>query len=386
MATSSVSLVKCDSYDPREVESAVHQSIIFLGGIYRFVKPGQKVLIKPNVLSASPPEAAVTTHPAVVSAVVKEVVGAGGTALVGDSPSNAHANVANTMEKTGIRKAAEEAGGKLVYFQQSGVAEVKSPSNNRRMKFYNISRIALEADIVINLPKLKTHNLTLYTGAIKNMFGIVPGFHKAQFHINAIRPKDLASLLVDVFEIARPALNIVDGIVGMEGNGPAGGEPRKLGVILASADGVAVDAVSSHLIGFDPLKIDTTAAAFRRKLGEARLEQIQILGEQLESVKQKEWKHSVNKNFLSGLVPDPLFNWLKPLANQLRINPEINQDRCTKCLVCVKNCPARTINYERSVVKINLKNCINCFCCHEMCEFKAIELKPSWLARLLRIS
>jgi uncharacterized protein (DUF362 family)/ferredoxin len=388
LATSSVSIIKCDSYHQAEVEAAVHQSLELLGGIARFVKPGQRVLIKPNILQAASPEAHITTHPAVVSAVVKEVLKAGGRALVGDSPSNAHAFVPQTYERTGIKKATEEAGGEMVYFQQEGVAEVKSPSNSQRIKMHWIAKVVLEVDVIINLPKIKTHNLTLFTGAIKNMFGVVPGFYKSQFHINALRPRDLAELLVDVIQIARPKLNIFDAVLGMEGNGPAGGEPRKLGAIIASADYVAADAVGSCLIGFKPLAIDTTAAAFRRKLGEARLERIQVLGERIEDMRQKDWKHSINKMILSNLVPEPLFNFIKPLANQLRINPEINQEKCTQCLVCVKNCPAKTIAYlpNLKIVKIDLKNCINCFCCHEMCEYQAVELKPSWLTRLLRIA
>jgi Pyruvate/2-oxoacid:ferredoxin oxidoreductase delta subunit len=241
--------------------------------------------------------------------------------------------------------------------------------------------------VIINLPKLKTHNLTAYTGAIKNMFGVVPGFYKAKFHVNAIRPRDLAELLVDVFAIARPVLNIMDAVTGMEGNGPAGGHPRKLGAIIVSSDGVALDAVSSYLIGFDPLKIETTAAAAKRGLGQADLAMINVIGEQLEQIRQKDWQHSLNKSTLANLLPEPLFNLFKPIANQLRINPEINQEKCTQCLVCVKNCPVKTIDHDKNskIVSINLKNCINCFCCPEMCEYQAIDLKPSWLVRLLRI-
>jgi uncharacterized protein (DUF362 family)/ferredoxin len=385
--TARVALAKCDSYDQSEVDAALAKCLQLLGGIEQFVKPGNRVLIKPNVLNASAPETAATTHPSIVSAVIKKVKNAGGIALVGDCPSNAHAFVPETMEKTGIKQAAEDAGGEIVLLQQSGIAEIKSPSNSRRMRMHAISRLALEADLIINLPKIKTHNLTAYTGAIKNMFGVIPGFSKSKFHVNAIRPKDLAELLVDVFEIARPTLNIMDGVMGMEGNGPAGGDPRKLGVIIATNDGVAMDAVGSNLIGFDPLKIHTTASAYKRGLGEARLDRIEIIGEKLEDIAQRDWRHSMNNSTLANLLPEPLYNFLKPIADQVKVNPEIDREKCTQCLVCVKNCPVNTIDYDEKskLVKINLKNCINCFCCHEMCEYRAIELKPSWLVKLLGI-
>jgi uncharacterized protein (DUF362 family)/NAD-dependent dihydropyrimidine dehydrogenase PreA subunit len=382
-----VALTKCDSYDQATVDAALSKSLKLIGGLGQFIKPGHKVLIKPNILSASAPETAVATHPAIVSAVVRAVKAAGATALVGDSPSNAHAFVPSTLAKTGIKQAAEAAGGQTVLLQQSGIAEISSPSRNQRMRTYAISKLAIEADVIINLPKIKTHNLTAYTGAIKNMFGVVPGFYKSKFHVNAIRPRDLAGLLVDVFEIAKPSLNIMDAVMGMEGNGPAGGQPRKLGVIIASSDGVALDAVGSYLIGFDPLKIETTARAASRGVGQADLDQISIIGEKLNDIAQRDWQHSTNKSTLANLLPEPLFNLLKPIANQLRINPEIIQEKCTQCLVCVKNCPVQTIDYDKTskIVSINLKRCINCFCCHEMCEYQAIDLKPSWLVRLLRI-
>jgi uncharacterized protein (DUF362 family)/NAD-dependent dihydropyrimidine dehydrogenase PreA subunit len=368
-----------------------------------FVKPGQKILIKPNCLMGSSPEAAVTTHPSVISAVVKEVIRAGAAALVGDSPGNAYTNIAKTMEETGIKKAVEEAGGKMIYFQQEGVVEVKSPSN----KTIPIARVIFEVDAIINLPKLKTHNLTLFTGAIKNMFGLVPGFNKAQFHLRFPKPRDFAEALVDIFEIAKPRLTIMDAVVGMEGPGPANGTPRKLGALLASTDSVAVDAVSSHLIGYDPFQIDTTVIAARRKLGEGRLENIETPGADIKDLRQADWKHPFNINFLTNRLPEFVYRLLSPIVNRVRVDPLIDQKKCTRCLVCVKNCPAKTILtrpltpslpagrqglYKRGgtkggefKVEIDLRNCIHCFCCHELCRYDAVKLQRSWLARRLGI-
>jgi uncharacterized protein (DUF362 family)/NAD-dependent dihydropyrimidine dehydrogenase PreA subunit len=385
--SSKVSLVRCDTYQQEKVDQALQQAINLLGGFSQFVKPGQKVLIKPNVLMECEPDSAITTHPSLVAAVVKMVVRAGGIALVGDSPGNALANINQAMEKTGIRSAVEAAGGKIVTLHQDGIVEIKSPSHNRRIPSYKISKLVLEADLIINLPKLKTHNLTLYTGAIKNLFGVVPGFYKAQFHIQATRPRPLAELLVDILEITKPKLNIFDSIVGMEGNGPAGGTPRKLGVLLASTDAVSADAVGSYLIGFNPLEIDTTVVAYQRKLGEANLPKIEIRGEDIEKIRQKDWKHSATKHRLTNSIPEIIYNLARPLTNQIKVNPEIDQEKCNQCLVCVNNCPTKTIHYseKNNKVLIDLRNCINCFCCHELCQFQAVKLKPSFLVRLFKL-
>lgn len=294
-----VAIVKCADYDEQNIDRAVGEAVRLVGGWERYVKPGQKVLIKPNLLENLPPEAAVTTHPSVVAAVVRAVVKMGAQALVGDAPGNALSNIAALLETTGIRKAAEENGGKVVFLQKEGVVDIRS--SYPRLPSFKVSRLALEADVIINLPKLKTHNLTLYTGAVKNMFGIVPGFQKAQFHAHAVRPAELAELLVDVFQSAKPALNIMDAVIGIEGKGPgADGTPRTFGAIAASSDAVALDAVFSHLIGFDPQQIETTKVANRRGLGEADLSKIEIIGE---IARQTDWKKPHDFYQLSARLP-----------------------------------------------------------------------------------
>lgn len=385
---SRVSIVSCNDYSHSEVEAAIHQCLDLLGGISQFVKPGQKVLVKPNALMGDTPEHAVTTHPTVIFAVIKEVIKAGGIALAGDSPGNASANVPKTMETTGIKQAVESAGGKMVYFQQEGIVKVKSPSNNQKIYEIPIAKPVLEADAIINLPKLKTHNLTLYTGAIKNMFGCVPGFNKTHFHVMNPRSIDLARSLVDIYEITKPTLNIMDAVVGMEGKGPAAGKPRKIGALIASTDGVALDSVCSRIIGFKPEEIHTTFFAHERNLGEMDLNKIEIVGLPLEQFKQINWKKPINLDALTRFLPPFIFSLAKPILSQLNIDPVINQNKCTKCLVCVKNCPAKTIQYDQSSknVKINLHNCIRCFCCHELCEYRAIDLKGTWLTKLMGIS
>jgi uncharacterized protein (DUF362 family)/Pyruvate/2-oxoacid:ferredoxin oxidoreductase delta subunit len=380
-----VSIVSCPDYDPSHVEHALRQSLDLIGGLEKFIKAGQRVMIKVNALMETPADSAITTHPALVSAMVKEVKKLGAFPLVGDTPGNATADINKTLTTTGIKQVTEEAGGEIINLLEAGSVEIASPSNNQRAKTLRVCKSALEVDAIINLPKLKTHNYTLFTGAIKNMFGCVPGFHKAHYHMLAYRPADFSEILVDVFQLLKPNLNIMDGVFGMEGNGPAGGQKRFLGILMASADGVALDAVASHLIGYKPLSIDTTRIAHKRTLGEAQLERIETVGIDLNKVKKNDWKHPPTLLLLSRFVPDWMHNLIKPFTRMIRVNPAINQKLCTKCQICVNGCPTKTIHYQAGKVEIDLKNCIMCFCCHELCPYRAIRLQPSWPLRLLGI-
>jgi uncharacterized protein (DUF362 family)/NAD-dependent dihydropyrimidine dehydrogenase PreA subunit len=379
-----VVLAPCPNYDQENIDVAIGQGLESLGGFSTFVKPGQKVLIKPNALLGETPEHAVTTHPAIIAAVVKAVVALGATAWVGDSPGNVHSNVAKTMEKTGLLQATEENGGRLVYFQQDGVVEIKASNPKLPIR---ISKLVLEADVIINLPKLKTHGLTLYTGAIKNMFGTVPGFHKTAYHTAFPKAADFAAAMVDIFAATKPTLNIMDAIIGMEGNGPNSGTPRKMGLLIASTDAVALDAIGAYLIGYEPERILTTAIAAKRNLGEINLTKIEIAGPPLSQYRQPDWKKSFSSLGFIGDLPEIMIKLLSPILSQVTIFPTIDQTKCTKCLVCVNNCPAKTINYDKQkkVVTIDKKDCISCFCCHELCEYQAVKLDRSWLVRMLNL-
>ncbi|MEA3492884.1 MAG: DUF362 domain-containing protein [Candidatus Margulisiibacteriota bacterium] len=378
---SQVAIVECPDYNQDKVDAAVKDGLQLIGGLDKFIKPGQKVLLKVNALMDSFPEAAATTHPALVSALTKEIGKIGASAFVGDSPGNASANIAKTMEKAGFTKAVEEAGGGILNFQRAKIVDIKSPSNNKRIKKVKICQAVLDADVIINLPKLKTHGWTLFTGAIKNMFGIVPGFFKSKYHIIAPQPHEFSESLVDILEVTKPTLNIMDGIIGMEGPGPSSGQPRSMGALFFSEDAVAMDAVCSEAINYRPFDIDTTKIAHRRGLGTGDLKEIEIVGSPLEAIKKSDWKHASNTYSLTKRIPSWL-NWIfRPVTKLLRIDPVIDQEKCEKCLICVENCPAKTIHFENNIVKIDLKNCIMCYCCSELCPYKAIKLKRSWLTK-----
>lgn len=381
---SKVSIVECRDYEQNRVDEAVQESINLIGGLGSIVRPGQKVLIKVNALNGSPPENAVNTHPAIVSAVVKAIKKLGANPLVGDCPGDPRALIENTMQSNGIEEATKAAGGKLIDPYQSGVSEIPSPSQNKNIRSHKIAKGVIDADVIINLPKLKTHNLTLFTGAIKNLFGCVPGFSKAKYHALAPHPTEFSKSLVDILEIVKPRLNIMDAVFGMEGKGPSFGEKRFMGAIMASVDAVALDAVASASIGYKPFEIETTRIAHERGLGQGDLGQIEIKGTRLNEIKQ-DWKHPVDIHRLSRYIPNFILKLLHPFAKHLKIDPVIIQENCTQCLICLKNCPTHTIHQKNGKIEIDLSNCIMCFCCHELCPHRAIKLKRSWLTKLLRI-
>jgi len=382
---SQVAIIECPNYDQPSVDDAVQKGLDLLGGLKSIIKPGDKVLLKVNALLDAEPDVAATTHPAVVAAVAKEVKKLGAIALVGDSPGNVSANIDQTMEKTGFAQAAKDAGTEILNFHKSKITDFASPSNNKLIKDLKIAQAVLDCDVIINLPKLKTHGWTLYTGAIKNMFGAVPGFHKSRYHSLAPQPYEFSKMLVDILEITKPKLNITDAVYGMEGEGPSAGHKRFMGALFFSYDAVAMDAVCAKAIGYQPFDIDTTKIAHQRGLGNGNLEQIEIIGTPLSKVTHHDWQHSSNVYSLTKRIPSWL-NWMfRPVTKYLRVDPVINQEKCTKCLICVKSCPVKTIHYKNKVVKIDLSKCIMCYCCHELCPYKAIKLKRSWLAKRIGI-
>lgn len=365
---SRVSIVKCKAYNPEEIVESLKRAIELLGGISKYVKSGERILLKPNILSARPPESGVDTHPEIVRSVARIVRQVGAKVLVGDSPGGyGFKSAGSTYEASGIKKMCEEENIELAEFD----------------KAYNVNGIPLalaakEADGIISIPKMKTHNLTTITGAIKNSFGLAVGLYKTDCHLRAPKPKDFAKFVVDVFECAPPRLVIMDGVVAMEGEGPAAGDLRNVGLILTSNDAVACDAVFSRLIGLSPLSIHTTSEAYRRNLGQSDISKIEISGERLEEVKLHDFKLPGTSLYLR--IPEPL---LKLIGKGVKFWPLIDEDTCTECQLCAQSCPTNCITINKEVSKIDYKKCISCFCCFEVCPYKAISVKRSLLAKFL---
>jgi len=372
--SSNVSIVNCKSYDSAFVYAAVHQAVALLGGMENFIKPASKVLVKPNLLMTIEPEKAVTTHPEVVRAVIKLLKEINCQVIVGDSPSVWGSQIQNLAElyiRTGMKKICAEEQVELVSFEK----------RRWRGKFPLTTRLD-ECDYWVSVPKFKTHNLTILTGAIKNLFGLVSGTFKTELHKNYFEDAAFARMLVDILEVARPALTVVDGIVAMEGEGPGtSGKLRQTNLLLASADSVALDSVLAIIMGLGPLDILTTKEAVNRGLGVADINSINILGEPIEKTIGRPFLLPTSAvSSIRKKIPQQIVNIAK---NLLKFYPCVEKDKCIRCAACIKACPMKVISMKKSGISFDYSRCIACFCCMEVCPAAAIKIKKSLVAKLL---
>jgi uncharacterized protein (DUF362 family)/Pyruvate/2-oxoacid:ferredoxin oxidoreductase delta subunit len=325
---------------------------------------GKKVLIKPNVLRASEAEEGIVTHPAVLRAVVEKVETMEPAAIVvGDNPGlfNYGANE-ESFTKAGLMDAAKG------YYQNIGNDSQKVAFNPDFMATVSLSRIVLEADIIISLPKFKTHGLTVVTGAIKNSYGFLPGAQKAMLHKAAGGPERFHEMVVDVFRLRPPDLFLVDAVVGMEGNGPASPELRDIGLVLASDNAVALDAIIALMMGCDPGRLRFLQKAKELGLGDYDLKTIEVLGE-LKPI--PDFK-------LPPLGGDAIFKnqaIQEVIHSRTIVRPEADPETCTGCGTCIDQCPVSALSMGDHVPQVDADICIACFCCQEICPEKAITLR-----------
>lgn len=366
-----VAVQTCDSYEPDKVTEKVREIMDLLGGLDQFVQPGMTVLLKPNFLSAKEPSRAITTHPAVVEAIAKAVRDLGAAVRIGDSPGGAKRGIKRVWRNTGMLEMAEREGFELVPFESSGV--VRFEVDHRE---YYLAKPAVEADLIINIPKLKTHVLTLMTGGVKNLFGLIPGFRKATYHKQFPKPEAFAQIIVDILSLMPPGLTIMDGVLAMEGDGPSSGQPRWANLLLGSRDPVALDAVAAEIIGLDPGKVPTTRIASEAGLGIGWPEAVKIVGENLDAVKIPDFK--LTSNLKISLIPGFLVRLIDPYV---WVRPAIDEELCTRCNTCVNSCPVNALsNANHSAPTFDYDKCINCWCCHELCPEKSVYIDRSWLA------
>ena len=378
MVESTVALVRCDTYDRQQVDEAVETGVGLLGGISRFVRPGERIVIKPNVLFGVNPQRCVSTHPSVFRAVGILLKKAGAILCCGDSPGFGRCE--GNMKRGGLKAVADELGIELADFDKGRAVSHKEALLNKR---FVLANGVLESDGLISLPKLKTHGLTRFTGAIKNQFGCVPGVLKSQFHVKMADPYEFATMLVDLTTLIRPRLYIMDGIMAMEGNGPRSGEPRKLGVLLFSTDPVALDAIACKIIDLDPAFVPTSEPGERAGLGTYRYDNIEIMGEAVESFIARDF--DVVRKPPVAIRHRPMRTFLK---NRLCPRPIIDEAICTSCGTCVEVCPVKpkavgwhdgdesrppTFQYDR---------CIRCYCCQELCPEGAVTIRETLLGKL----
>lgn len=366
-----VSIVRCPDYS--DTKRAIAEALELVGGLENILHSGDSVLLKPNILSASPPERASTTHPSVVASMCEFVLRAGGKPIVGDGSGISRPGAtAKALKASGIEEAAKKAGARIVNFETAGFTLVDVPDPLQFRKLY-LANPVLEADVVISLPKLKTHELTYYTGAVKNLFGSLPLKCRKEMHL--LGKRDLfGEAVADIYSIIKPHFAVMDGIVGMEGNGPSHGNPVNSGVILASQNCVSLDIVAAEMIGFDPIKIPTTAGALKKGFGN---QCPVVVGTPLKEVKMK------FKPSSGGVSTAPTF-LTRHLGKYFTIYPHINRRKCTRCGACYMNCSPHAIErLEDGNFKINRERCILCYCCRELCPNNAVEIKKSLLATLL---
>ena len=366
-----VSIVKCNSYDTALVQEAVRKSLNLIGGISIYVKPGSRVLVKPNILMAIEPESGIDTHPEVVRAVITLLKEINCRVMVGDSPSawaKQIDNVEEVYKVSGLTKVCREENVELVRFDKK-----------RMRERFPLTTWLDNCDHVVSVPKFKTHELTLLTGAIKNLYGFVPGTFKAELHKNYFKQEDFAKILVDIYEEVKPSLTIIDGIVAIEGDGPGtSGKKRDLRLVFAGADCVALDTVMAAVMNVAPLFVPTTKEASVRGLGISDLNKIEIAGEKLESVVQRDFLLPQASRIKK--IPLPVLVFLKRFV---KLYPRVMLDKCVRCEACVEACPKDVIHLTKNSIVFDYTGCISCFCCQEVCPQAAIKVKKTILARMI---
>ena len=375
-----VYLVKCTDYD--QADEKITELLSLMGGVAVFAKSAEKLVLKVNLLLPSAPDRAATTHPAVVSAVAKQMQSAGARAVIADSPGSGYPHNQKTFEKLyqlcEMDQAAESAGAELNV--DPAYASVFYPEG-RLIKRFEIIQPVLDADGVINLCKLKTHGFTAMTGAIKNSFGVIPGLTKPGYHAKLRETSQFASMLLDLSAYVTPRLSIMDAVVGMEGNGPNGGTPRKVGYLIGAENPLALDVVAGEIIGIPFEKNPVLVEAEKRGLAPTRIEQIELIGAEREELRIPDYKLPATLETGRGF---DYMSALRPIfKNAFTVKPKIIRKKCVACGACRDACPVHVITISpKKYAIIDRKNCIRCYCCHEMCPHDAIDLHAGLFFRM----
>ncbi len=375
---SAVSIVRCGHYGPDAVYRALSLALELAGGVKDLKAYGRRVLLKPNILFGVSPDKAITTHPSVVEAAVRIFRENGFQVAAGDSPGLDTAGSAS--RKSGIAEVLEKWKVPEGDFTES--VSVANPEGLMVRRF-PVAKAWTQCDFVVTLPKLKTHTQMFFTGAMKNLFGVVPGLQKSQYHLRFTDRTEFADMIVDLNVLLKPRLAIMDAVTAMEGQGPSGGEPRHLGLLLASRDALALDAVACEMIGYRHRDIPIVRRAMDRKRHDwvGDWSEISIAGETLDSVKCPSFRKvrvTTDIGFFRKRVPEFVFQIAKDLWVP---RPFFNHGKCIRCGRCVEICAPKALSFrtDRSVsgkrVSVDYSECIRCYCCHEICPVKAVDLR-----------
>ena len=376
-----VSVVRCDDYTPAAVGAALDAVLAPLDGL-AWVKEGMTVGIKANLVHASRPEKAAVTHPVVLAELTRRLVARGATVIVGDSPGGLYnaAALHNVYRVCGMQ-AVEEAGGKL---NQNFSQETVEFAEGMVLKSFPYTSWLRDVDAVIDVCKLKTHGMMGFSGAAKNLFGVIPGTSKPEYHYRYPNHADFARLMIDLNDYVKPTLAICDAVVGMEGNGPTGGTPRQIGCLLASFSTHKLDLAAASIIGLGRCDVPTLVAAHERGYIPDSVDDLVIEGD-LKSFYISDYQNvAINESLLfSAGGHRGIKRLMWAVAEKVLITrPDVHKDLCIGCGKCKELCPAKTITIEKKKAKIHKKACIRCFCCQEFCPVSAIKVKRTALARL----
>lgn len=375
-----VSLQSCKAYELKNVRDALEKTIVDLGGLEAYIQPGDRVLLKVNLLMKKRPEEATTTHPVFVKALADILVDFGCEVLIGDSPGGPFNQkaLAPIYETCGYNDLKSE----HIKLNENYNEIERVFEKGEMLKRVQLTAMLEDVDHVISVSKLKTHGMMLFTGAVKNMFGTIPGLIKAEYHFKMPKSQDFANALVDICEGVKPVLSFMDGIVGMEGAGPSAGNPVEIGVVLGAQNPHELDFTAVQLVNILPQEVPTLKAAMERGLLEPDTRAVEVKGCSIEDFKLTQFETPEIRSvaFLDEKYP----KWMRDIANRLlQPKPIFIKDKCIGCGECSRLCPMHTIEMVDKFPVVNLDNCIRCYCCQELCPKKAVEISRPFLLKFI---
>lgn len=382
-----VSLIQCKDYDSQKIKSALEESLVNIGFDTELFK-NARVVVNPNLLMPSAPEKAIITHPEFFRAAIQLIKQYRGKPVLVESP--AFHSLERTIRKTGYQEIVEAEGVEVADPQETRILQYQ---DGEAFKSMNIAGAFFEADLIVNLPKFKTHGLTYITGAVKNLFGSIPGLQKSKMHVKLPNAEEFSTFLLDLygamiygFDPSKTLLTLMDAIVCQEGEGPGtSGRPKKMGAVIAGLDAVAVDWTAVTAAGLDVDKAYTVRQGFLRNFGVNSPAEIEVVGCPIEELGVTPFEAS-RGSFMSNMVRWPVTS--KRFRNWFIDRPVPRVDHCTLCLQCHKICPAGAIQKpaaDQQTPVYDYNTCIRCYCCMEICPEAAIVKKNGRLQWMLRM-
>ncbi|MBF7096021.1 DUF362 domain-containing protein [Alkalibacter mobilis] len=378
-----VALLKCEEYDPIAIEKKIREGFELLGGesyIRRLISPDSKVLLKPNLLSVEDKYSPVVTNYLFFEGVIRVLKDYSDKIVFGDSPGFGSAERA--AQKAGLLDVANKYGVKFDDFTDKVNMTLK---DSLLVKNWEVAKVAVESDVLISLPKLKTHGMMYFTGAVKNQFGCVPGTQKALWHTRMNNSNNFARMLLDLNKVVETKFAIMDGIVAMEGNGPKSGTAKKMNAVIMGESITAVDSIALRLIGYDdPREIPQYKIAFETDWGKVLPEDIEVAGMSVDDLKVSDFKKIRSTNEIFGDSRGMAF-----IKSLIAPYPKLIHEKCISCERCAQVCPEKpkvitmTDKGGKLVPVFDRKTCIRCFCCQELCPVGALEIGETFLGKIL---